>query len=316
MLIIVVSLFVLLVVVCLYFYNQNQFKKAEIAYPAKGDFVEVDGIKLHYLCKGDGKPVVFLHGGVLSSEDFSDVIELAAEKGYKAIAFDRPGYGHSERPSNEKMTPIIQAKFIHKALTKLNIAEPIILVGHSWSGTMTLSYALQFPNDVEGLVVLGGAMYKEGYPAENGDILSQIVTTPILGNVIMNTLLATPLGRSMGRATTKATFSPEVPPVDYEEKLLALWGRPTQFKANREDTLAFPITSKQISPCYPEIKTPAVIVVGEDDPFGTIQMAERLHMDLPHSKMVRLPNVGHMIPENHPHKVLEAIELLDIMKQD
>ncbi|PMC37453.1 alpha/beta hydrolase [Bacillus sp. UMB0899] len=300
--------------VTLYFYNQNQFKKAELAYPPNGDFVEVDGIKLHYLSKGNGKPVVFLHGGVLSSEDFSGVIELAAQEGYKAIAFDRPGYGHSERPTNEKVTPITQAKLIHKALKKLNITDPIILVGHSWSGTMIMSYALQFPNDVEGLVTLGGAMYKEGYPAENGDALSELVTTPILGDLIMNTLLATPLGKLMGKETTKATFSPETPPAGYEEKLLALWGRPTQFKANREDTLAFPITSKQISSRYKEIEVPTIIVVGENDPFGTIKMAERLQKDLPNSKMVRLPNVGHMIPENHPEKVLDAIELLTIMK--
>ncbi|WP_175637790.1 alpha/beta fold hydrolase [Metabacillus schmidteae] len=305
---------VLIGMVTLYFYNQNQFKKAELAYPPNGDFVEVDGIKLHYLSKGNGKPVVFLHGGVLSSEDFSDVIELAAQEGYKAIAFDRPGYGHSERPTNEKVTPITQAKLIHKALKKLNITDPIILVGHSWSGTMIMSYALQFPNDVEGLVTLGGAMYKEGYPAENGDALSELVTTPILGDLIMNTLLATPLGKSMGKETTKATFSPETPPAGYEEKLLALWGRPTQFKANREDTLAFPITSKQISSQYKEIEVPTIIVVGENDPFGTIKMAERLQKDLPNSKMVRLPNVGHMIPENHPEKVLDAIELLTVMK--
>ncbi|MCM3364026.1 alpha/beta fold hydrolase [Niallia sp. MER TA 168] len=300
--------------VSLYFYNQYQFRKTELAYPPKGDFVEVDGIKLHFLSKGNGKPVVFLHGGVLSSEDFSDVIELAAEVGYKAIAFDRPGYGHSERPSNEKVTPITQAKLIHNALKKLNITEPIILVGHSWSGTMVMSYALQFPKDVEGLVTLGGAMYKEGYPAEHGDTLSELVTTPILGDLIMNTLLATPLGKSMGKETTKATFLPETPPAGYEEKLLALWGRPTQFKANREDTLAFPLTSMQISPRYKEIEVPTVIVVGENDPFGTIKMAERLKKDLPNSKMVILPNVGHMIPENHPEKVLEAIEQLAKMK--
>jgi pimeloyl-ACP methyl ester carboxylesterase len=311
---IIVIVIVLLGMVTLYFYNQNQFNKAELAYPPKGDFVEVDGIKLHYLSKGTGKPIVFLHGGVLSSDDFSVVLELAADKGYKAIAFDRPGYGHSERPTNKKFTPITQATLIHSALKKLNITEPIILVGHSWSGTMTMSYALQFPKDVEGLITLGGAMYKEGYPAENGDTLSKLITTPILGTLIMNTLLATPLGKLMGKATTKATFSPEKPPAGYGEKLLALWGRPTQFRANREDTLAFPITSKEISPHYKEIDIPTVIVVGENDPFGTIEMAERLHKDLPNSKMVRLPNVGHMIPENHPKQVLDAIAVLTNMK--
>lgn len=297
----------------LYVYNQYQYKMAEVTYPPKGEFIEVDGIKLHYLSKGSGKPIVFLHGGVLSSEDFSEVINLAATNGYRAIAFDRPGYGYSERPLNEEVTPVTQAWLIHQALKEMQITEPIILVGHSWSGTMTMSYALQFPEDVSGLVTLGGAMYKEGYPAENGDSLSKLVTTPVVGDFIMNTLLATPIGKNMGRITTKQTFAPEEPPVGYEEKLLALWGRPGQFKANREDTLAFPKTSKEISPHYPKIKQPTVIVVGDKDPFSTIQMADRLHRDLPNSVMVKLSNVGHMIPENHPEKVLEAIERLKSM---
>jgi pimeloyl-ACP methyl ester carboxylesterase len=293
----------------LYLYNQVKFIRASRDYPPQGHFVSVNGFKLHYISEGTGQPVVFLHGGVLSSDDFSEVIKLAAKDGYQAIAFDRPGYGYSGRPLRG-MTPVTQAALIHKAVKALHIDEPIILVGHSWSGTMTLSYAMQFPNDVAGLVTLGGAMYKEGYPGEHGDSLSSLVTIPIIGDLIMNTLLATPLGTLMGKSATVAMFKPENPPSGYEEKLLALWARPKQFKANREDTLAFPKTSAEISQWYKDIQTPVVIVVGEEDPFNTIQMAERLHHDLPHSKLVKLARTGHMIPDNHPLEVIKAIELL------
>lgn len=302
-----------LLVMTLFLYNQIQFHRMESKYPPKGNFVEVDGIKLHYINRGTGKPIVFLHGGVLSSEDFSEVIELAATKGYHAIAFDRPGYGHSERPKGKEVTPITQANLIHQALKKLKIQEPIILVGHSWSGTMTMSYAFQYPEHVSGLITLGGAMYKEGYPAENGDLLSKVITTPVIGDLIMNTLLATPLGTSMGKTTTEATFAPENIPEGYQEKLIALWGRPNQFKANREDILAFPETSKIVSRHYPEIETPTIILVGENDPFGTLEMGKRLEADLPNSKLITLPNVAHMIPENHPEEVIKAIEELELL---
>lgn len=52
------------------------------------------------MCAGEGQPVVFLHGGILSSVDFMDVLPLAAQQGYRAIAFDRPGYGHSRLPKH------------------------------------------------------------------------------------------------------------------------------------------------------------------------------------------------------------------------
>lgn len=81
-------------------HNQIQFKKAEAAYPPNGSFVAVEGINLHYIRKGEGMPVVFLHGGILTANDFAEVVELASSRGYQAIAFDRPGYGYSERPGD------------------------------------------------------------------------------------------------------------------------------------------------------------------------------------------------------------------------
>ncbi|GAF63546.1 putative hydrolase [Bacillus sp. TS-2] len=75
--------------------------------------------------------------------------------------------------------------------------------------------------------------------------------------------------------------------------------------------MAFPTASNEISLVYKKVKIPTVIVVGEKDPFGTIEMAERLHQDLTNSKLVKLSNVGHMIPENHSEKVIEAVELLN-----
>ncbi|PWA12329.1 alpha/beta hydrolase [Pueribacillus theae] len=298
----------------LYVYNQVQFKKAESLYPPIGKFITVDDVKLHYISEGSGQPIVLLHGGMLSSGDFIDVIKLAAKQGYHAIAFDRPGYGYSERPKQIEMTPIFQAKLIHKALKKLRINKPIILVGHSWSGTMTLSYALQYPSEVAGIVTLGAAMYKEGYPAEHGDFLSKLVTTPILGSFILNTLLKTPLGKGMANAMATATFEPEKVPEGYREKVYALGFRPGHFKANREDVLAFPETSKNLSSRYKEINIPAMIIVGEKDPFGTIEQAQRLKNEIPHATLMLIPNIGHMIPELHPEIVMDIVNALVLKK--
>lgn len=79
--------------------------------------------KIHYLSAGEGRPAVFLHGGILSSYDFKkDVIEAASKEGYHANAFDRPGYGYSERPK-EKITPFDQAEVVNEALKKIGVNE-------------------------------------------------------------------------------------------------------------------------------------------------------------------------------------------------
>ena len=79
--------------------NRYLAKKAERDNPPAGRFIEVDGVKLHYVDRGSGEPIVLLHGNGSMIQDFesSGFIEMAAQK-YRVIAFDRPGFGHSSRP--------------------------------------------------------------------------------------------------------------------------------------------------------------------------------------------------------------------------
>ncbi|HBZ10207.1 MAG TPA: alpha/beta hydrolase [Bacillus bacterium] len=305
----------LLMYLGLYFYNIVEVKKGEESFPPKGKFVTVDSVRLHYYIEGEGKPIVFLHGAMLSGNDYKDVLHLAASQGYQGLAFDRPGYGYSDRPEG-KVTPISQAALIREALKEIGVDEPIIIVGHSWSGTMTLSYAQQFPEEVAGIVLLGAAMFKEGYPAENGDALSKIVTTPIAGDFILNTLLRTALGKGLAKSTVNSTFFPENAPEEYLEETIALGFRPDQFKANREDVLEFPKTSKKISSTYSNIDIPTIVVVGEKDPFGTIEQGKRLINEITNSQLQVIPNIGHMIPILHPTVVMEAVDLLKPHKFD
>lgn len=86
------------IIFLLYIWSKITVRLAEMKYPPGGSFVEVEGIRLHYhdKGKGSGQPIVLLHGGVLWG-DFKGVMALAAKQGYRALAFDRPGYGYSER---------------------------------------------------------------------------------------------------------------------------------------------------------------------------------------------------------------------------
>lgn len=306
----VVLAIIVMFMAALYWYGQFQFRRAEKQFPPTGTFVTVEGMKLHYISKGEGRTVVFLHGGVLTGNDFKQVIDLAASSGFRGIAFDRPGYGYSDRPGNMQMTPKMQAKLIHEALRTLGVEKPM-LVAHSWSGVLMLTYALDYPDDISGLVTLGAGMYSEGYPAERGDPISTIITIPVLGRVLMNMLLAV-IGPSLADIILKSTFKPEQVPEAYRKATYAYWLRPSQFRANREDVLAFVPAARAVSDRYKEIKVPLVIMVGADDPFETKEHSFRLHKEIPTSTLIVQENVAHMIPQNHPEVVMKAIESLHL----
>src|SRR3954453_24182670 len=133
--------------------NAYLARRAEREHPPAGRFVEVDGVRLHYLERGAGPPVVLLHGNVVTAEDWvlSGVLDRVAER-HRVVAFDRPGYGHSERPQGSAWTAATQADLLLHAFARLGIQRPVV-VGHSWGTNVALALALADPAAVRGLVL-------------------------------------------------------------------------------------------------------------------------------------------------------------------
>jgi pimeloyl-ACP methyl ester carboxylesterase len=134
--------------------NRLAAKKAERKNPPMGKFVEIEGVRLHYFERGEGEPLVLLHGNGSMIQDFSSsgLVDKAAGK-YRVIVFDRPGFGYSERPRRTIWTPEAQANLICKALRQIGISRAIVL-GHSWGASVATALALKYPEMVAGLLLL------------------------------------------------------------------------------------------------------------------------------------------------------------------
>src|SRR3954449_3295778 len=137
-------------------YNACRARRTEREHPPAGRFVEVDGVRLHYLEKGEGPPVVLLHGNVVTAEDWalSGVLDRVAGR-HRVVAFDRPGFGHSDRPRGSAWTAAEQAELLREALRRLGVERPVV-VGHSWGTNVALALALAEPAAVRGLVLVSG----------------------------------------------------------------------------------------------------------------------------------------------------------------
>src|SRR6185369_14137790 len=122
--------------------NRYLANKAERDNPPAGRFLKINGVRLHYVERGAGDPVVLLHGNGSMIQDFesSGLVDLLA-KDHRVIVFDRPGFGHSDRPRNVVWTPDAQAELIKQALTKLNVSNATVL-GHSWGASVAVALAL------------------------------------------------------------------------------------------------------------------------------------------------------------------------------
>ena len=121
----------------------SRARRAEQENPPIGRFITVGGVRLHYLERGSGQPLLLLHGNVVRLQDFlvSGLIDRLAER-YRVIAFDRPGFGHSKRPRDRLWTAATQAELLHNTFASLGIERPIVL-GHSWGALTALELALR-----------------------------------------------------------------------------------------------------------------------------------------------------------------------------
>ena len=69
----------------------------------------------------------------------------SAAKNHRVIVFDRPGFGHSDRPRNVVWTPAAQAELINSALQQSGVTHAIVL-GHSWGTSVAVALALIYPS--------------------------------------------------------------------------------------------------------------------------------------------------------------------------
>jgi pimeloyl-ACP methyl ester carboxylesterase len=183
-------------------YNTYRTRKVERDHPPGGQFVSVDGVRLHYLEAGKGPPVVLIHGNVVTAEDLvmSGVFDRIA-RNHRVVAFDRPGYGYSDRPQGSMWTAAQQADLLQQAFERLGIERPVV-VGHSWGTLVALELALR--DAASGLVLLGG-YYGPGVRADVPLVAPPAI--PVLGDVLRYTV--SPLmGAALLPLNIKAMFAP------------------------------------------------------------------------------------------------------------
>jgi pimeloyl-ACP methyl ester carboxylesterase len=262
------------------------------AEPPVSRFMTVEGIRLRYVDRGSGTPVLLLHGNGSMVEDFvaSGIMDNAP--GHRFIAFDRPGFGHSERPAGRSWGPFEQASLLLRALAHLEIERPII-VGHSWGALVALAIALQSAEHVAGLVLMSGYYY----PMPR----AEAIRVPAAAFPFVRRLMAPD--------TIRRVFAPCTVPERFKKTYpMPLAMRASQMRTVDEEAAMLLGAAKALCQLYRELSIPVHLIAGSEDRIvDTDQHSLRLHLDIGTSTFTRLPGVGHMVHHAASKEVLEAI---------
>jgi pimeloyl-ACP methyl ester carboxylesterase len=122
---------------------------------ALGDhgFVDSDGVKIHYVTKGDGPLVVMLHGFPDYWYTWRKQMPALSER-FQVVAVDLRGYNESDKPEgveNYEMPKLIGDV---KAVIRHFGKNQAVIVGHDWGGAIAWSFAMAQPEMTERLVIL------------------------------------------------------------------------------------------------------------------------------------------------------------------
>jgi pimeloyl-ACP methyl ester carboxylesterase len=300
----------LAVLVVLAVWTQIAVAKAVSAHPPTGIFVPVEGGRIHLRDLGprDAPPertLVLLHGASCNLLALTLPLAEPLAQNFRVIAIDRPGQGHSDRPGGRADASVTrQAALVTQALTAVGVSRAIIL-GHSWSGALATTLAMDHPDRVAGLVLIAPATH----PWPGGITwYYHVGSWPVVGWIFSH-LLPVPGAALTMQSGVDSVFAPQRPPADYiDATAVRLMLRPASFMANAQDVAGLLAHVKERAGRYGAIKAPTVIISGEaDEVVATWIHTAGLSQELPDAVVHILPGVGHV-----PHHAATALVVSEI----
>ena len=285
---------------------QSLTNDANRYFPPNGDFVQVGHPPngLHYVRRGKGPTIVLIHGDGGSTYDWTMANFDSLAQHYDVVAIDRPGFGFSEMLPHQSI--ISQVRYIHRGLQLMGIHKPV-LVGHSRGGEVATLFAEEYPNEIAGVVTLGGACFNTS--SQEPSWQYSWLQIPIVGKWIA-TVASVSADKSTIRAGLDHAFAPEgKSPEAYTNVYSALLIRPQtlhNWAIDHDST----VLNSLIIPRYGAIRVPFVIVNGQADQNVPIAMARRYSRLIPGSRLIEVPGAGHELMFHHPDVVEKAIGLV------
>ena len=277
-------------------YDVYASRQALIDYPAPGQFVSVNGAKMHYLCQGSGEPTLVLEAGFDGGALDWNLGMPALAIHHRVCAFDRLGQDWSE-PAPHPRSFGTAADELHSALQTLSIDRPVV-VGHSLGGALVQIYAGKYP--VTGVVLVEGL---------SRDVAAQVVQR--LGSYqALNLLGQLGLLRPLGSIGAQPAY-----PAELRRAMIALRSRSSALlNLTDEGAAAAQSAVAELAAAEARLDQPLLIIAAERSdvsdlaPGAFTTALKALARRKPQAVYVSIPEAGHYVQADHPQAVSEAIE--------
>lgn len=273
--------------------------------------VTIDGRKVYLRIKGNGAPVVLLHGFPQTGEAWTAVADKLAGRN-RVIVPDLPGFGQSDPAVSADGGDV--AALLLRALEAEGV-DKFAVVGHDFGGAIAIRMALDAPERAERLVIVNAPFRKIDFKRAPHMLLFQVPVLPEIGFRLFGKQAVPWMIRAASK--NKAALNAETL-TRYGETLSDM--RRARSALDYYRTMARNVLKRVVAkaPLMPKqpptpgggrrITVPTLIVWGADDyvlPQSLIPSIEQYADD---ATVVRLPGVGHFVPEEAPMELAHEID--------
>jgi pimeloyl-ACP methyl ester carboxylesterase len=262
---------------------------------AQGSPINAGGVTFNVHQQGQGQPVILIHGLTGQMRQFTYGVATLLAPHFHVITIDRPGSGHSVRPTGMSADISAQATAIADLIGKLRLG-PAVIAGHSLGGAIALTLAVEHPHCVSALALLAPLTH-----------LPKNYAVPLrfrvfaIGSSWLRTLLAwtiaTPGSLLCRPVVLGQAFGPEPVPPDYSARGGGLMSVcPHHLIAASLDLQAIPERLPAVCARYHELRIPVQVLFGRQDRILSWKKNGQALVDKVPQATLTLVDGGHMLP--------------------
>ena len=295
-------------------------------FPPPGTLVDVGGYRLHAVCRGEGTPAVVLESAIAASSLSWSRVQVEVARFTRVCAYDRAGLGWSD-PSAVLPTLARIVDDLHAVIAKMHGPSPCVIVGHSFGAFVCLAYAAQYPQEVEGLVLVDPPSEWVSMNARQAYLLRGAIQLSRLGGVlarvgVVRACLALLTGgaptvprhfvKVFGPTTARTLerlvgevrkLPPEVYPI-----VQAAWCQQKCFRAMADQLRVFHETTEAATVRRPSLRhLPIAVISSADQPASVMASHEALVRMSSRGRHIVASKSGHWVPFDEPELVVDAI---------
>ena len=265
-------------------------------------FIQIDGLRVHYRDQGSGPPLVLIHGTFASLHTWDGWVE-ELEGDYRLLRLDLPGHGLTGPRPDDDYTRQADVELIADWLDALGV-ERASLAGNSLGGAIAWRFALTYPDRVDKLILIDSGGLSAG-ESRDSPLIFQLLEIPLLRRAAA---VFTP--RVFFERTLRQVYAQDD---RINDELIDRYYLLLRRRGNRIALLErLQAPASQPPGNLSEVDHPTLIIWGDQDQWIPLEVAYRFDDRLPNAELIIIENAGHVPMEERPQETAEiAAEFLE-----